>query len=217
MPKGAFRKVWAKRAEYPEQAEYGLVWYEEAPAFALDVAKHTGYSLFQVMGVTAVLSAQRAWDANKKQAADFIHHYHDTGEVLYVNTGANCHKAARILECDGEQDTVQAHFRDGIKTSNFLKNMLGDGDAVTLDGHMLNMWNENGRRVGITRGKNGNGPRQPTVSEKAAMLAEIRAIAKENDLTPAQIQAVLWEVYRAMPFEDGRSKAARAKRARGAK
>lgn len=93
-------------------------------------------------------------------------------------------KAFRILNGESPADVLS-----GEKTWNFYNNIVNpsDRDFVTIDGHMVNIWN--GKRVpldlsGISK------------SEYRIVASGVKELAGRYGLVPCQLQAILWITWR---------------------
>lgn len=139
-------------------------------------------------GVYAALSPNNSQDScmEDMQRAIRCHLYEPHNFIhLKVHTyGANKEKALRILK--GEDPKV---VLTGPKTFNFYHNIENPDDPnyVTVDGHMVNIWNN--KRVPLDNsGVN--------LGEYLTVASGIKELAQRYGLVPCQLQAILWLTWR---------------------
>jgi thermostable 8-oxoguanine DNA glycosylase len=104
--------------------------------------------------------------------------YADVSTCTYP---ANKLKAFDIL--DGKLD-----FLNGLKTANFARNISGCQNSVTVDVHIYSV--VNGKR--FTAKTVGGIPRKVYADISQAF----QDTASKLDITPAQLQAIVWQTWR---------------------
>jgi hypothetical protein len=82
------------------------------------------------------------------------------------------------------------------KTHAFFLNLAHNHDAVTVDGHIVNAAMNGTTRIGISS-KNLN----LTTKRYRDIASVVSELASEFDVKPAELQAIIWTVYRSMAFE----------------
>lgn len=172
----------------------GEAWYFEAQQHAFEIAHATGFSLYQVCGVISALSPLKEWTLNLEIANNFCQHYLAHNDMLMCHFGNNVKKAFDILESDGEPESVEAYFKHGTKTHHFYLNLTGDWSKITWDSHMINLALFGLQRRSISSESYLYLP----VKVRASAEKTIHKLCAKHDLQPAQVQAILWLVYRNM-------------------
>lgn len=174
----------------------GTAAYRTYHAIISDVARRHGFSTRVGAAVFSALSPNNSYldnlrDADRLLAAAAAQ---ETIESFKVRTyGQNKRKAWAIAMGAEPLDLIVAP-----KTRNFFLNVNDpdDRDPVTIDGHMLNVW---------------NGERRPLASsdpslrisglrgEKYEEIADgFRDLAQALGLIPCELQAILWLTWRRM-------------------
>jgi hypothetical protein len=169
------------------QLAEGLNWYQSAHNHAVKLSEQYNVSLSKVCGVISALSPATNWHKNIK----------DTEELLKGNSthkfstyGQNVLKAYKILNASLEMD-IELFFnlKTGAKTFNFYKNILNPKciNYVTIDRHAYAIW------VGSDTG---SGAKAINLKLYREIAADYIAVAEQVGITPLQLQAVTWVVYR---------------------
>jgi hypothetical protein len=180
----------------------GIEWYARALKFArMLVQAYDGLTLVQAVGVIAALSPNNKWTRNCTDAEAMIKAWHygaDPFTVKVCTFNPNKAKAAAILalsdaETQGDADVI-AEILNGRKVTAFYRSILGDPNAVCVDGHAYAVWI--GERI----------PTSQTPSIGVKLYADIarayQLVAKRSfnlcgvTLSATQVQAVTWVTYR---------------------
>lgn len=162
------------------EKEQGAAWYKIAHDKAQELALKHGIDLDRSAAIIAILSPGTAWNLNLKDADAVM----SQGEQAIVTTyGANKRKAAGLLNADRNP----ADYVSGLKVTSFYSNILypESSDAVTIDRHMIRA---------LLRTSDPKVHAQVFNSRKKydALAECIRAAAKNLNLVPCQLQAMLW-------------------------
>ena len=177
-------------ASVAEQAE-GLSWYQRANLAAVRLADQYEIAIDTAAGVIAALSPRNKWDRNLIDAENLIAAYKAAGEegteeVKVCTFGANKKKAVEILIWAAQGDIVK-EFLSGPKLIEFFSCIIGEDD-VCIDGHAYSIWF--GDRIRLAD--------VPSIGKK--LRAEIKkdylAVAKKNNLTGYEVQAITWVAHR---------------------
>ena len=180
----------------------GLDWYKRAYQLSVRlIHTYEGLTLGQAVGVIAALSPQNRWERNCIDAEAMIKARHQGADPMGVKVSTfnkNKAKAVAILalsddEATGEADAI-APILNGRKVVAFYRSIMGDPDAVCVDGHAYAVWI--GERVPTTQ--------TPSIGVKlyADIARAYQLVAKRSyelcgtTLTPTQAQAVTWVTYR---------------------
>ena len=180
----------------------GLDWYDRAHKLGVRlIHTYDGLTLGQAVGVIAALSPNNKWTRNQTDAEAMIKAWHVGADPLSVKVCTfhpNKAKAAAILalsdaETQGDADLI-AQILNGRKVTAFYRSILGDPDAVCVDGHAYAVWI--GERIPTTQ--------TPSLGVKlyADIARAYQLVAKRSyelcgtTLTPTQVQATTWVTYR---------------------
>lgn len=180
----------------------GVDWYARAHKLAVRfIHAYDGLTLGQAVGVIAALSPNNKWTRNCIDAETMIKAWHMGADPLTVRVctfNPNKAKAAAILalsdaETQGDVDLI-AEILNGRKVTAFYRSILGDPDAVCVDGHAYAVWL--GERITT----------QKTPSLGVKLYADIarayQLVAKRSyelcgvTLSATQVQATTWVTYR---------------------
>ena len=178
----------------------GIEWYARALRFArMLVQTYQPLTLGQAVGVIAALSPNNKWTRNCVDAEAMIKAWHYGADPLSVKVctfNPNKAKVAAILALsadDLETDTI-AEILNGRKVVAFYRSIMGDPDAVCVDGHAYAVWI--GERIPTTQ--------TPSIGVKlyADIARAYQLVAKRSfnlcgvTLSATQVQAVTWVTYR---------------------
>lgn len=179
----------------------GAGWYPAANEAAARMAARYGCSLQAAAGVIAALSPNSRWERNLKDADSLIRAFcigtiADAAAVKVGTFGRNKTKALDIL---AGADPLE--ILGGLKVRNFYSCIMGDTEAVCVDGHAFSIW----------RGEYIPTSKTPTISAKLyqAISADYRKAAETingiigTSYTASQIQAVTWTVWQRIRREVG--------------
>lgn len=163
----------------------GLNWYDDAHNFCKNVSEKYNLPMDKVCAVVSSLSPGTNWEQNKKDTINLIESMNgNRAQFKFTTYGQNVIKAYRIL--DGYIKPVDAfNVTTGPKTFNFFRNILDptDSNFVTIDRHAFR----------IATGKE---YKSLTAKQYREVAAHYIKAAKKLDITPAQLQAVLWVDFR---------------------
>jgi hypothetical protein len=178
--------------------EAGIEWYNRAHKLGVRfIHAYEGLSLGQAVGVIAALSPNNKWERNCIDAEAMIKAWHYGADPLTVKVctfNKNKAKAAAILNLDDPSSVNIAAILNGRKVVAFFRSIMGDKEAVCVDGHAYAIWL--GERIPTTQ----------TPSIGVALYADIarayQLVAKRSydlcgvTLSATQVQAVTWVTYR---------------------
>ena len=177
-------------ASVAEQSE-GLSWYQRANLAAVRLADQYEISIDTAAGVIAALSPRNKWERNLIDAENLIAAFKAAGydaceEVKVCTFGANKKKAQDILLYSAGSELVK-EILSGPKLIEFFSCIIGEDD-VCIDGHAYSIWF--GDRIKLAD--------VPSIGKK--LRAEIKkdylAVAKKNNLTGYEVQAITWVAHR---------------------
>jgi len=178
----------------------GVDWYNRAHKLGVRlIHAYDGLTLGQAVGVIAALSPNNKWVRNCVDAESMIKAWHYGADPISVKVctyNPNKAKAAAILALtadDLETDTI-TEILNGRKVVAFYRSIMGDPDAVCVDGHAYAVWL--GERITT----------QKTPSLGVKLYADIarayQLVAKRSfnlcgvTLSATQVQATAWVTYR---------------------
>jgi hypothetical protein len=167
--------------------EEGLQAYSRYHETMRRLGEHYGYSLETVAAVFAALSPNNDYIKNLKSTVTLLKAHRDRADVnsVTVSTYNRCKfRAWRVLE--GERFL---EFTKGPKTRNFYLSIVNpqDPEAVTIDGHMLNIWHGELKTM----------VQQASRSFRYFEVAgDIRQVAFAEFILPSQLQSILWFTWK---------------------
>jgi hypothetical protein len=176
-------KLAMKALETP-QAFQDSRWYEYAGQWCNDLDEGFDLKSGTVAGFVAALSPLNSWESQLKFTPPSIQNglaLICAGEsAIHGISGpgffSNRDKAARILAGESPLDVL-----GGDKVRSFYRNLLGDGEAVTIDRHALAI-------VGLP---------DAVTSKRYHQVAKAYVLAgKRLGLSGAEIQALTWNYWR---------------------
>ena len=177
----------------PEQIASGRNWYGAAFAFAESLAAKHGLHVNTCAGVIAALSPNNKWSRNLIDSEALIDAHLAGRELPKVCTFTfNKAKAIAILGALADVATISA-ILSGQKVIAFFRSIVNLG-GVCVDGHAYAIWY--GKRIPL--------PQVPAISAKlfARIQLAYTKVSKKSfaligqSLTPTELQAVTWTVYR---------------------
>lgn len=161
----------------------GLAWYEHGHAKVCGWSFASGKPFDIVVECTAIASAQKSWSANIAIMELLV----TEGEVSRLCTPDNRRKLSLVWYEGARIEHLVGNYPWG-KVPNFARSLAEGGqvDAVTVDSHMLN--------AALMR--------RSTKSEKRYVMGNavpysrfaepVRWLASTYNITPPQMQAVIW-------------------------
>lgn len=183
----------------------GLVWYEDAQNEAVELAKESiqpviGGDMTRSVRLAAALlagaSPAKSWEQGVNQlvarqwAAQLA-----AGMAPKGHMSAHNAKAQIVWDMvkmgDPSVDELSAVLtKKESKVSRFFRNILGDMQPATIDGHMINAAKHGEQFVAITK---------TTQSAKEVKICEaaLRDAAEAYGVEPAIAQAIIWVMYKA--------------------
>ena len=156
----------------------GSTWYAEQRIAIEGMAVEFGYTYKEAAGIVAALSPRSQWVRNKRTARMVMQARGDKRKLKKLAVFEHCKdKACRIAK--GEKPSAVLR---GPKVRSFYANLIGYEYAVTLDVWM-------GQYLGYQDGK-------LTPKQYAVYADRLRALARQFDVTPADMQARMWVAIR---------------------
>lgn len=173
------------RAATPDQLARGDRFYRAAEADIAREAPRAGVSFPVLAEIVACISPNMKWERNISDAVKLVSQWRageaPSGIQAYP---ANISKAVRILE--GRESLKIGRGGSGQKTYNFMRNLRGSRNHVTIDLWMLRAIN-----IGLHY-------RARNLTEKVynRYAADLTEAARQVGATPRDFQAVVWTVVR---------------------
>lgn len=198
VTKGNIVKMYNKATK--QEFLNGLDWYPDTHNMARDLESDTHYQISteSIVGVIAALSPNNDWEKNKKDAISVLNHTlkgnYDLDDIKVSTYDSNKDKAKKIINGSDIETTLKPNKNSGMKTLNFFKCIMGDTNAVCVDGHAFHIASN---RVNPL-------DKVPSLSEKnyniianEYKLATKLINKKYNlNLIPSQVQAITWVTYK---------------------
>jgi hypothetical protein len=166
----------------PRQIAQGHGWYHRAYLECVRLAAGTDLTPEQVAGALSALSPRTPYNRNLELVTELVRH----GDCITI--GARKQKAVDILmgAYGTDIDSITEAFdpRTAPKTRAFFRAICGDTEAITIDGHMLDVFGDGHLRKACL----GYCDRYERYANA------IRQVAHLTHSLPAHCQAVLWLV-----------------------
>jgi hypothetical protein len=177
----------------------GKEWYARAHRFGVQLIAAYDVTMGQAVGVIAALSPNNKWERNCADADRLIEAYlsgHDLSLTKVCTYNSNKDKAIRILELDTESLDSEAivSILNGRKITAFYRSIMGDPNAVCVDGHAYSVFI--GQRIPTTKTPNIGKGLYETIQRAYCLVADRSFEICGHKLTPTQVQAVTWVTYR---------------------
>lgn len=179
-------EIWEQR-KY-EDIKKGVIWYEEAKKYCIELSDKYNIELAKVAGILAALSPQKEWENNKKITEDFL-----ISVKKSPNNGwrkgkhfFNLRKKARdIYRLDNPFIDEIGKILNGNKIYNFFNCIMNPltSDHLCIDRHMI--------FVALMREKSKLTPKQYSFLKE-----EYLKFAKSVNIKPCQTQGILWLTYK---------------------
>ncbi len=175
-------KKWYDIATPADMAD-GLAWYNEAHILAVKLASQYGVSVMQAAQVISVLSPQKKWEANKREAvAAFNEHFNGIApEFSYFATQMT------MLEVHAIIAGTFLISSKRLKTYSFADNIARyDSEEITIDSHALRVAYDD---------------ETPTIKKVSPLQyrharAAYQQVADSLGLKGYQLQAIVWVTYK---------------------
>jgi len=175
----------------PAELREGMTWYNDAHTYTAELASRFEITISQAAGIIAAFSPQTGWQENKRYALSYL-----IAPKNRVRSLAQHLKAKKILAIKNEANIYSAlSVNDAAwKTKAFFMNILNPDiiTSVTIDRHAIACCIQNPDNVEALSEQYGKlTEKQYTFFETCYMEA-----AKELDILPHQLQAIVWVTYR---------------------
>jgi uncharacterized protein (DUF2252 family) len=167
----------------PRTLEDGTIWYKRLNRFCRDLGEKYNQPVWKVTAIMSALSPRTSFANNIHDTEQLLKH----GRNAYLKSPLFRKKAVAILDASCYNE-VRSLFKEqtGRKTLSFWENMNDlNSNRVTIDVHMI-------RHLGI----------EGSLTDKKYREAEkaIQDYAKEVNIKPYQLQAVIWCTVRGESF-----------------
>lgn len=167
------------RQATPADLALGTAWYPAAHRIVCEWSESYGLSIATVACIIAALSPQVEWSRNLIMADDILaDRYPSIGGIH-----KNIQKAHNIR--NHRADTMLPYFPGGPKVASFAKNLAGDMDYVTIDGHAAQAALNNVRStVALTWGP------------YTVFAGCYDTVGRSLGHSPAEFQAIIWHIWK---------------------
>jgi len=177
----------------------GKEWYARAHRFGVQLIAAYDITMGQAVGVIAALSPNNKWERNCQDADRLINAYlsdHDLSLTKVCTYNTNKQKAIDILSLDTESLDSEAivSILNGRKITAFYRSIMGDPNAVCVDGHAYSVFI--GQRIPTSKTPAISASLYETIQRAYCLVADRSYEICGHKLTPTQVQAVTWVTYR---------------------
>jgi hypothetical protein len=176
----------------------GKNWYRQAHRAALDLSGPFACGVITSAGVIAALSPNNKWERNLRDAQTLFDTFKTLGayaasQVRVCTFDTNKAKALAILKLQRPTVDDVVTVLHGLKISAFYRCILGDSQAVCVDGHAYSIWF--GEHITTTK--------TPKISARlyAQIADDYRAAARivstpSQPVNPSELQAITWLTHK---------------------
>lgn len=187
-----------------EHIEQGLRWYKDAHDFVTMTGLHYGISTDKVAQIVAILSPGSKWERNKRDAWLLLSWANLTEEQItnlpFVTYKANVRKAWRVYH------DLEDLLPKSQKTFAFYRNIMLDPDHVTVDRHAITAIG-GVKFLNKIASKSASGAYSLTEYRYKKAADAYKNMANRYNLTPYQLQAIVWLSEKALKEGITRKKA----------
>lgn len=173
--------------------EAGLSWYDNANTWVTMTSLNYDVPADKVAKIVAVLSPGSKWDRNKRDAWLLLSWANLTEEQItnlpFGTYKANVRKAWRVYH------DLEDLLPKSQKTFAFYRNIMLDPDHVTVDRHAITAIG-GVKFLNKIASKSASGAYSLTEYRYKKAADAYKNMANKYNLTPYQLQAILWEVER---------------------
>jgi len=204
VTKGNIVKMYDKATK--DEIYHGADWYVNAFNYAKILESDLDYqiSFKKIVGVIAALSPRNDWNRNKFDAyqicKDFLNKkyyqlnlfgYQELLKTKVCTFGINKGKAIKILLSDDKD--IESILK-GLKTINFYRCIIGDNNAICIDGHAFSIACNEVRNLASIPPIS---PKNYKILQTEYKLATTFINKKYNlSLKVSDIQAITWVTYK---------------------
>ena len=175
----------------PSEIKHGLTWYVNAFTDCKKIALELDLPIHIVIGVTSALSPNNKWERNIVNAKDLCTAFINGNDMdsIKVSTYHKMKaKAWHILETmPNYEETIT--ILKGKKIVSFFRNINGDEQDITIDGHARNIYYND--RQGLTTPNTNIKKSEYKDIQKAYLRA-----SKKLGIKAYELQAITWVVWR---------------------
>lgn len=186
-----------------EHKAAGAQWYPAAREYVKNIADKTNRDPSRAAAIMAAMSPQEEWERNIQSGTNFMLNYDPANPQAWHQNpnkptqgtgnpglGDNINRAIAVHHAPPGQE-AQA-LGNGPKVQNFYRNLTGDDNAVTVDGHMAKaIMGEGGQMAGYDQSEQQLRPKD----HYNQMADAVTRAAHQKGISPAQMQATVWLKY----------------------
>ena len=175
----------------PSEIKHGLTWYVNAYTDCKNIALELDLPIHIVIGVTSALSPNNKWERNIINAKDLCTAFingNDMDSIKVSTYHKMKEKAWHILETmPSYEETIT--ILNGKKIVSFFRNISGDEQDITIDGHARNIYYND--RQGLTTPNT-----SITKTEYADIQKAYLRASKKLGIKAYELQAITWVTWR---------------------
>tara|TARA_A100001015_G_scaffold292674_1_gene368285 strand:- start:2642 stop:3232 length:591 start_codon:yes stop_codon:yes gene_type:complete len=175
----------------PSEIKHGLTWYVNALADCKKIANDLDLPIHIVIGVVSALSPNNKWERNIVNAKDLCTAFingNDMDSIKVSTYHKMKQKAWSILEkMPSYEETIT--ILNGKKIVSFFRNINGDEQDITIDGHARNIYYND--RQGLTTPNTNIAKTEYKDIQKAYLRA-----SKKLGIKAYELQAITWVTWR---------------------
>lgn len=175
----------------PSEIQHGLTWYVNALTDCRNIANDLELPIHIVVGVVSALSPNNKWERNIVNAKDLCTAFingNDMDSIKVSTYHKMKQKAWSILEqMPSYEETIE--ILNGKKIVSFFRNINGDEQDITIDGHARNIYYND--KQGLTTPNTNIKKSEYKDIQKAYLRA-----SRKLGIKAYELQAITWVVWR---------------------
>ena len=176
----------------------GKNWYRQAHRAALDLSGPFACGVITSAGVIAALSPNNKWERNLRDAQVLLDTFKTLGayaasQVRVCTFDTNKAKALAILKLQNPTVDDVVTVLHGLKISAFYRCILGDSQAVCVDGHAYSIWF--GEHITTTKTPKISARLYAQIADDYRAAAQIVSTTSQS-VTPSELQAITWLTHK---------------------
>ena len=186
-----FRSIAVYKLATPSEIKEGIAWYLNATTDCKNIALKYDLPVHIVIGVVSALSPNNKWERNIINAKDLCTAFingNDMDSIKVSTYHKMKEKAWHILEAmPSYEETIS--ILNGKKIVSFFRNISGDEQDITIDGHARNIYYND--RQGLTTPNT-----SITKTEYADIQKAYLRASKKLGIKAYELQAITWVTWR---------------------
>ena len=185
-------------ATEPERLK-GKYWYSQAHKAALDISGPFACGVITSAGVIAALSPHNKYERNLLDAQRLLDTFktlgaHAAAQIRVGTFDTNKAKALALLKMQSPTVGDVVTVLNGLKLIAFYRCILGDSQAVCVDGHAYSIWV--GERITTSKTPKISPRLYAQITADYTKAAQLISTAHNTIIQPSELQAITWLAHK---------------------